>query len=159
VATAIIWQRVRDRLLSGDAEVSAENVADRTDVLSAFAHLDPSGALAEECWTAYERKATWIRLHLDDIRRIVREWPTHEKEVDELLKPADFVTSMLHDAQAPVSFSQLSPVPDPKVVEWALTKGHLMRDRFCVLDLAVLIGAWRPDDVAAVLFELEELAT
>ena len=66
---------------------------------------------------------------------------------------------MLHDAQAPVSFSQLAPVPDPEVVTWALTKGHLMRDRFCVLDLAVLIGAWSPDDVAEVLLELEELAT
>jgi glycerol-1-phosphate dehydrogenase [NAD(P)+] len=158
VVAAIIWQRVRERLLSGDAEVSAENVASRMDVLSAFAHLDPSGALAEECWAAYERKASWIHLHLDDIRRIVREWITREKKVDELLKPADFVASMLHDAQAPVSFSQLTPVPDPEVVAWALTKGHLMRDRFCVLDLAVLIGAWSPDDVEAVLFELEELA-
>jgi hypothetical protein len=34
-----------------------------------------------------------------------------------------------------------------------------MRDRFCVLDLAVLIGAWDSDDVAATLSELEELAT
>lgn len=159
VVAAIIWQRVRDRLLSGDAEVSADNVASRIDVLSAFAHLDPSGALAEECWAAYERKATWVHLHLDDIRRIVREWPSHEFDVDELLKPADLVASMLRDAQAPVSFSQLQPVPDAEVVTWALTKGHLMRDRFCVLDLAVLIGAWSPDDVAEVLLELEELAT
>jgi hypothetical protein len=89
----------------------------------------------------------------------VREWPHHDKAVDELLKPADLVASMLRDAQAPVSFSQLKPVPDPEVVTWALTKGHLMRDRFCVLDLAVLIGAWSPDDVAEVLLELEELAT
>jgi hypothetical protein len=128
------------------------------EVLSAFAHLDASGALAEECWGAYERKATWIHLHLDDIRRIVREWPDHDKQVEELLKPAAFVASMLKDAQAPVSFSQLTPAPNPGVVEWALAKGHLMRDRFCVLDLAVLIGAWNANDVTAVLRDLDELA-
>lgn len=159
VVSAIIWQRVRQRLLAGDKGVSAQNVASRVEVLGAFAHLDASGTLAEECWSAYERKATWIHLHLDDIRRIVREWPDHEKEADELLKTAAFVASMLKDAQAPVSFSQLSPAPNLEVVEWALAKGHLMRDRFCVLDLAVLIGAWNADDVTAVLDELDEVAT
>jgi glycerol-1-phosphate dehydrogenase [NAD(P)+] len=159
VVAAIIWQRVRERLLSGDAEVSAENVASRMDVLSAFAHLDPSGALAEECWAAYERKSTWTHLHLDDIRRIVSEWSTNDEKVDGLLKPAAFVTSMLKDARAPVSFSQLDPAPGPEVVQWALTKGHLMRDRFCVMDLAVLIGAWNADDVTAVLSELDKLAS
>jgi glycerol-1-phosphate dehydrogenase [NAD(P)+] len=159
VVAAIVWQRIRERLSRGDVEVSAENVASRVDVLSAFAHLDASGALAEECWAAYERKSTWIHLHLDDIRRIVREWPAHDKQVDGLLKPATFIASTLKNAQASVSFNQLTPAPDPEVVSWALTKGHLMRDRFCVLDLAVLIGAWDSDDVAATLSELEELAT
>jgi glycerol-1-phosphate dehydrogenase [NAD(P)+] len=159
VAAAIVWRRVRERLLSGDATVGAENVASRVDVLSAFAHLDASGALGEECWSAYERKATWIHLHLDDIRQVIREWPAHDHDVDGFLKPAAFVASLLRDAQAPVNFSQLTPAPDPEVVKWALTKGHLMRNRFCVLDLAVLIGAWNTDDVTAVLVELEELAT
>jgi glycerol-1-phosphate dehydrogenase [NAD(P)+] len=159
VVAAIVWRRVRQRLLSGDAEVSAENVASRVEVLSAFAHLDASGALAEECWAAYERKATWIHLHLDDIRRVLREWPKHDIEVDDLLRSPDFVASLLKDAQAPVSFSQLTPRSDPDVILWALAKGHLMRDRFCVLDLAVLVGVWNADDVAAVLVELEKLAT
>jgi glycerol-1-phosphate dehydrogenase [NAD(P)+] len=158
VVAAIVWRRIRERLLRGDAEVSAENVASRMEVLSAFAHLDASGALAEECWAAYERKATWIHLHLDDIRRIVREWPAHDKEVNGLLKPATFIASTLKNAHASVSFRELSPAPDPEVVTWALIKGHLMRDRFCVLDLAVLIGAWNADDVTATLGELEVLA-
>jgi hypothetical protein len=34
-----------------------------------------------------------------------------------------------------------------------------MRDRFCVMDLAVLIGAWNADDVTAVLSELDKLAS
>lgn len=159
VVAALVWQRVRERLASGDAKVSANNVASRVDVLSAFAHLDTTGTLAEECWAAYERKATWIHLHLDDIRRVVREWPKHDHEVALLLWPARFIASVLREARAPVSFDQLRPAPDPNVVTWSLTKGHLMRDRFCVLDLAVLIGAWNPEDVAGVLLELGELAS
>jgi glycerol-1-phosphate dehydrogenase [NAD(P)+] len=158
VVAALVWQRVRERLTNGDVEVSAHNVASRMDVLEAFAHLDTTGALAEECWAAYERKSNWILLHLDDLRRVVREWPKHDQEVDLLLRPAGFIASVLRQAQAPVTFDQLAPAPDPDVVSWSLTKGHLMRDRFCVLDLAVLIGAWNPDDVAAVLHELDELA-
>jgi glycerol-1-phosphate dehydrogenase [NAD(P)+] len=158
VTAALIWQRVRERLRSGDARVDMRNIGTREQVFAAFGHLDTTGETAQECWANYEAKSTWIALHLDDIRRVLREWADHDETLEQLLRPADFVASLLHDAQASVSFEQLDPAPPPEAVTWAIANGHLMRDRFSVLDLAVLIGAWSPDDVRKVLSEQSELA-
>ena len=158
VVAAIIWRRVRERLCLGNVQVGATNVATREHVLNVFAPLDAAGALGQECWSAYERKATWIQHHLDDLRRVASEWPQHDEVIGQLLRPANFIATALRNAQAPISFDQLSPPPPANVVSWSLTYGHLLRDRFGVLDLAVLIGAWNPQDINEVLDELRELA-
>lgn len=158
VFAALAWQRVRERLAQGTAEVANPGDDVRERVLKAFAHLDDSGATAAECWSAYERKLVWLRSHHDDLVRIVREWPSHDEVVGELLVPASEIASMLARAQAPVDFAQLSPAPDSDVVTWAVANCHLMRDRFTVVDLAELIGAWEPHDVSAMLRDQRELA-
>lgn len=159
VVAALVWRRVQQRLVDGVATVHPENVATRERVLDAFAHLDASGSTALECWRLYERKATWITEHLDELTEVVNKWAVHMRDVDELLQPIGVVAAALRDAEAPVLFRQLSPAPEPAVVAWALTNCHLLRDRFGIVDLADLIGAWGPEDVAAVLHEVEEFAT
>jgi glycerol-1-phosphate dehydrogenase [NAD(P)+] len=151
VFAALVWQHVRQRLRSGSVHVDAANIADYGRVKDAFTHLDATGAMAEECWKAYQRKSRWIRLHLDDIDKILRDWSTHDAEFDQLLKPVEFVATALERAQAPVTFAQLEPAPEGAVIEWAATNCHLMRDRFTVVDLASLIGVWNAADVTDVL--------
>ncbi len=158
VVAAIAWRRVRARLATGDVTFDESGVATRDRVFDAFAHLDATRATARECWRLYRRKAEWIHAHLGDLERTARNWPTHALDIDRLLKPADVVAAALREARAPVAFHQLSPAPDGEVVGWALTNCHLLRDRFGVIDLAEIIGAWTPDDVGAVLGELDELA-
>lgn len=158
VLASIIWQRVRRRLARGGAKIIDTNLANRERVFDAFSPLDASRQVAAECWGAYERKAHWIREHLDGIRLAIAEWPVHDSAVDQLLRPAEFVASTLRDAQAPVAFSQLLPAPSPEAVSWAIANCHLMRDRFCVVDLADLIGEWEPEDRLATLGELYGLA-
>lgn len=158
VLAALVWRRVRSRLARGDVSILEDRVAARERVIGAFAHLDPAGSAAEECWSLYERKAAWIARHLDDLGRLVAGWSAHEDAVDRLLRPAETVAAVLGDARAPVAFSQLDPAPDPAVVAWAVANCHLLRDRFSVVDLADLIGAWGRDDVAGVLTELDGLA-
>jgi glycerol-1-phosphate dehydrogenase [NAD(P)+] len=158
VVAALAWRRVSERLARGDVTLLAENVATRERVLVAFADLDDSGATARECWRLYERKASWIRDHLSDLQRLVDDWSIHARAIDQLLKPVDVVVTSLRDAQAPVRFDQLDPPPTDAEVVWALSNCHLLRDRFGVIDVADLIGAWTSDDVSAVLGELEELS-
>ncbi len=158
VLASILWQRVRQRLARGGVEVFEANLATREHVFDAFLPLDTSGKVATECWNAYQRKSRWIRDHLDGIRLAVAEWSIHDTAIDSLARPAAFVASQLREAQAPVAFSHLSPAPSPDVVSWALANCHLMRDRFCVVDLAELIGAWEPEDRVTALGTLDELA-
>jgi glycerol-1-phosphate dehydrogenase [NAD(P)+] len=159
VFAALVWRRVQRRLAEGNVTLSEENVATRERVLAAFTHLDATGATAEECWRLYERKATWIREHLDDLSMVVNDWPAHASEIDGLLAPVETVIAALHDAGAPTKFDQLNPCPEHAVVEWAVTNAHLMRDRFGVLDLANLIGAWSYANVTDVLDEMDGLST
>jgi len=158
VLASIVWRRVRQRLTDGNVNVIESNLATRDRVFDAFSSLDTSTRVAAECWSAYERKSQWIREHLDAIRLAVAQWPLHESAIDLLVRPPEFVASALRDAQAPVTFSQLSPAPDYQTVEWAIANCHLMRDRFCVVDLADLLGWWQPEDRLATLGELYELA-
>jgi len=158
VFAALAWQRFLRRLAEGSVTIDEQNVPTRRRVLEAFAHLDSSGATALECWNLYQRKSAWILEHLDGLRRTVHDWSNQTDAIDRLLKPAEVVATLLRDARAPVAFHELDPAPDASVVVWAVTNCHLMRDRFSIIDLADLIGAWRPDDVAAVLAELKELA-
>jgi glycerol-1-phosphate dehydrogenase [NAD(P)+] len=151
VLAALIWARVRQRLRDTDAHISPANLATREHVLAAFADLDATGAAARECWKDYERKSTWILRHLDDIQRAVHKWREHDEVFEGLLRPPDYVAGSLRMARAPVDFAQLDPAPEPEVVRWALTNCHLMRDRFTVIDLAQLLGAWGPSDVSQLL--------
>jgi glycerol-1-phosphate dehydrogenase [NAD(P)+] len=159
VFAALLWQQVRTRLSSGAASVTASYLANRERVENAFAELDPSGAMAEECWRAYSKKAAWIHSHLEDIQYVLDHWSAHDDEVATLLKPAAFVASTLCDAGAPATFAQLDPAPDASVVLWAISNCHLMRDRFSVIDLAELIGEWNIDHVAALLAQQDGLSS
>jgi glycerol-1-phosphate dehydrogenase [NAD(P)+] len=158
VLAAVIWQQVRVHLSSGEASVTADGIASREHVLEAFSHLDESGKLASECWVAYERKATWLSDNFDKVREFVNEWPRHELVISTLLEPPSKISTTLRSAKAPTSFAQLNPAPSNDVVLWAVTNGYLMRDRFCVVDLAVLMDAWNPETINTALKQLHELA-
>jgi glycerol-1-phosphate dehydrogenase [NAD(P)+] len=157
IVAALVWRRVSDRLTEGSVTLIETNIASRERVLVAFADLDDSGATARECWRLYERKASWIREHLRELQRLVDEWSIHSNVIDQLLSPVDVLAASLREAQAPVRFDQLDPPPTDGEVVWALRNCHLLRDRFSVIDLADLVGAWTLDHVLAVLGELQGL--
>lgn len=158
VFAALVWRHVQQCLADGIVRVDASNIANYERVRGAFAHLDASGAMAEECWKAYQRKSRWIRLHLNDINSVLDDWTAHNNEFDQLLRSPEFVAAALRSARAPATFDQLDPAPDRNAVVWAASHCHLMRDRFTVVDLADLIGAWNADDVAQVLAQQCTLA-
>jgi len=155
----VLWQHVLAELADGGlrrARVAAPDEA-RARVVDAFTGLDPTGAMAEECWSDYERKlARWtaVQGHVDVV---ADEWAEHDRALRGLLaEPRDLVAA-LRSAGAPLRFSELEPAVDRDTVRWALASCHLMRERFSVADLAWSLGLWDERHVDDLLAETEAI--
>ena len=111
-------------------------------VRAAFAGIDPSGRVGEECWSDYGKKlALWGRSR-EHVERFLGEWPEHRARICELVLPPERLGDALSQAGAPTRFGELDPPASPEVARWALTNCHLMRDRFTLADLLFFAGWW-----------------
>jgi glycerol-1-phosphate dehydrogenase [NAD(P)+] len=149
VLAALVWQHVRQRVQAGVRLMRCP--ADeqmRPLVLDAFRALDPSGAMAEECWRDYRRKlGRWRERHGDaDMLD-----PALLDDAAGLLEEPDVLAAALQRSGAPARMAELDPPVDAQTARWALANCHLMRDRFTVVDLAFFLGIWQAADVDAVL--------
>jgi glycerol-1-phosphate dehydrogenase [NAD(P)+] len=158
ILAALTWRHVRRRIgergpnLLFPAEPEMEE-----RVRAAFDPLDPSGAMAGECWSDYRAKLARWHQHRELVEGLLAEWGSHSRALDALLvDPARLVEAM-KAAGAPIRFAELDPPVDPETARWALANCHLMRDRFTVADLACFTGNWSDADVEAVLGEAAEL--
>ncbi len=144
LAVSVAWERLlRDldpaRLVDATVPDDASMRA-RTD--EAFERLDPSGAMAEECWSQYGRKLRRWRGLRDRLPEIVAEWDAVRAELDALLAAPTTIAAVLRAAGAPRTFDELEPAASTDLAAWALFNGHLIRDRFTLADLAWFAGAW-----------------
>jgi glycerol-1-phosphate dehydrogenase [NAD(P)+] len=160
VLASVLWARVRRRIdperLCADAAFPDPSTL-RSRVTAAFDRLDPSGAMAAECWRDYHRKLRRWHDQRDRVAACAVDWTAHERALDALVAPPAALVEVLQRAHAPARFSQLDPPPDPEIARWALANCHLMRDRFSIADLAFLLGLWDDDDVTDVLAEARAL--
>jgi glycerol-1-phosphate dehydrogenase [NAD(P)+] len=149
VLAALVWRHVRQRVRAGARLMRCPSEDEmRPAVLQAFSSLDPSGAMAEECWRGYQRKlARWRERHGDADQLD----PAHLDDAARLLEEPAVLRAALRRSGAPARMAQLDPPVDAQTTRWALANCHLMRDRFTVVDLACLLGVWQPADVDAVL--------
>jgi glycerol-1-phosphate dehydrogenase [NAD(P)+] len=151
VLAALVWRHVRRRVQAGARLMRCPSEDQmRPAVLRALRSLDPSGAMAEECWRGYQRKlARWRERHGDADQLD----PAHLDDAARLLEEPGVLRAALRRSGAPARMAQLDPPVDAPTTRWALANCHLMRDRFTVVDLACLLGVWQPADVDAVLAE------
>jgi glycerol-1-phosphate dehydrogenase [NAD(P)+] len=130
-----------------DAEAIA---ARKPGVLAAFAELDPTGKVGEECWRDYSAKLTRWSAGRDTVLAALAAWDRHRAAVDELLVGSASLATGLVAAGAAARFADLDPTVDPATARWAVANCHLMRNRFTVVDLLELVGRWTPADQDAV---------
>jgi glycerol-1-phosphate dehydrogenase [NAD(P)+] len=114
----------------------------RPVVLAAFAGIDPSGRVGEECWRDYSKKLALWRRSREHVERLLGEWPEHRARICEMVLPPERLGDALSQAGAPTRFGELDPPASPEVARWALTNCHLMRDRFTLADLLFFAGWW-----------------
>jgi glycerol-1-phosphate dehydrogenase [NAD(P)+] len=124
-----------DNLFPDEAEMEAL-------VRGAFAVIDPSGEVGEECWNDYAKKLALWRRSRERVERFFEEWPEHRERMREMVLPPERLAGSLREAGAPARFGELDPPVGPGVARWALGSCHLMRNRFTLADLLYFAGVW-----------------
>jgi glycerol-1-phosphate dehydrogenase [NAD(P)+] len=139
IVAAVVWRRLLATLdperLAGPAP-AAEDVRARVGV--AFGPLDPTGAMAAECWADCERKLVrWASPASVAARRAAADgWASLSAELGALVADPAPIADTLRAAGAATRFAELDPSVDAETARWAIRSAHLMRERFTVLDLA-----------------------
>src|SRR6185437_5606904 len=106
----------------------------------------------------YAAKAKLLAAPVNPLRPLRDAWEESDAVMERLLIGPSELTAGLRAAGLPVRFSDLpTPVGDDQA-RWAVANCALQRRRFGVADLAMLLGAWEDEDVAAVLAAAEAAA-
>jgi glycerol-1-phosphate dehydrogenase [NAD(P)+] len=161
VVAAATWAHVRRRIDAG-ALGQPGRIPDpdqaRERIREAFTGIDPTGTMAAECFADYAAKLRPLAADGDPLAGLRTGWDGHEAMLSEtLIGPAELARG-LRSAGLPASFGELAePVGDADA-RWAVANCPLMRQRFGVADLAMLLGAWEEDDIDEVLAEAAVLA-
>lgn len=153
ITAAATWAHVRDRIAGGALErpprlPDPDLAAGR--ITAAFAHLDPTGAMAAECLADYAGKLRLLS-RADPLAALRAAWPDHEAVLGALLTGPQKLAAGLRQAGLPVRYGDLPAPVDDATARWAVANCALQRRRFGVADLAMLLGAWEDDDIDAVL--------
>ena len=157
VVAARTWGRVLRAIDGGALDRPAampDPDAVRDRIGRAFAAIDPGGAMAQECFSDYARKLRRLGSGAGPggpLAALRASWPRHRAALDDLLIDPATLAGALRSAGLPDRFGDLPEPVDDAEARWAVANCALQRQRFGVADLAMLIGAWEEDDVAAAL--------
>ncbi|HEY8438267.1 MAG TPA: iron-containing alcohol dehydrogenase [Candidatus Limnocylindrales bacterium] len=161
LAVAVAWERVLSAFdpasLVDRATPAHERMLARTQ--DAFGDLDPSGAMAAECWAQYRLKLERWEASRPGLPGIAETWPAIRAELGELLGSPRRIATALNAAGAAARFEDLEPAVSRNDAAWALYNGHLIRERFTLADLAWFAGIWTPDLVRSAIDEAASIAT
>ena len=179
IVAARTWDRVLARIAEGGLDRAPalpdpDTVRDR--IVKEFAAVDPSGGMAAECFADYARKLRRLGAGSSPasnpgtrsgagrgsgpggpgtpgspLSALRAAWTAHRGALDGLLLGPEAVAAALRSAGLPVRFCDLAEPVDDATARWAVANCALQRQRFCVADLAMLLGMWQGDDVDEVL--------
>jgi glycerol-1-phosphate dehydrogenase [NAD(P)+] len=119
------------------------------DVTKAFAHLGT--AIVEECLRDCRKKHDLIEKNWDKCVLIVQAWKQHCVEFDQMVQAPEKLRPALQASGAPATFAALEPAVTPELARWAVANCYLMRNRFNLVDLLVLMGLWTDDLIDEVM--------
>lgn len=130
---------------------------ERRSVDEVFAPLDPSGAMAAECWRDYAAKCAAWEAHRDDVVRLLETWDERSAELRELVADPGRYLAALAATGHPIDFADVPPGLSRAEVRWAFTHARLMRRRLSVADLLGFLGLWTDELVDRVFARFDEL--
>jgi glycerol-1-phosphate dehydrogenase [NAD(P)+] len=157
VVAARTWARVLARIEDGglDREPALPDPDAVRDLLvKEFSSVDPSGAMAAECFADYARKLRRLApagAGTSPLSNLGAAGPAHRRVLEKLLIGPAELTAALRAAGLPTRFRDLADPVDDATARWAVANCARQRQRFGVADLAMLLGAWQDADVDEVL--------
>lgn len=158
VVRAATWEVFCERMIETPVKldtlfVQPESLENR--VRSAFAELDPSGRIGDECWSRYSVKLkNWLDAR-PQVTAFFANWDENRKQHDTLVLGSYEIAASLNRAKAPMRYSDLFPVASKELVKWVIANCQFMRPRFTVADLMTLSGWWAEEGVDRVLARVE----
>jgi hypothetical protein len=110
--------------------------------------------MAAECFDDYARKLRRLGSGGDPgapLAALRSSWAAHRAVLEDVLIGPAPLAGALRSAGLPVRFRDLAEPVDDATACWAVASSPLLRQRFGVADLAMLLGAWEDADVEEVL--------
>ena len=165
VVAASAWQLLFDRLADADLDALADRVrtgaltASESTVRAAFTAVDPSGAIAAECWSDYGAKAAKLDGLRDELAGLLTGWPAAAARLRPLVRTPEQLAAALVAAGAPARLADVTSVVDADHARWAVTNCAYMRNRLTAVDLLIALGWWESADIATVLESAERAVT
>jgi len=146
------WEMFTERVGRGQLNLRVPDADEvRPLIEEAFSALDPSGAMAAECWKACSRKLTWFSAHEAAVKAVLGRWDEHLTFLKPILRTPSDLASAVRESDFPDRFSSLVPPVGDEQALWAVKNCWLMRDRITIADLAMLTGNWKAADVDTIL--------
>jgi glycerol-1-phosphate dehydrogenase [NAD(P)+] len=109
-------------------------------VRDTFSEIDPTGAMASECWADYAAKLEAWHGARGRFEAFLADWPAQRERLEALLTAPEEAVAVLAAAGAPLRFDGLEPPVSEQEGRWAFEHAHLMRRRFSAGDLLYHLG-------------------
>jgi len=107
-----------------------------------FQHIDPTGAMAGECWSDYSKKLIQWHDNRALFKQFCLSWQSiHRDKLASLVSPPRIVQQILSNAGAPLIPQDLEPSISSQEYDFAVENGHFIRSRFVLSDLLYFLGA------------------
>jgi len=126
-------------------------------VRAAFDWLDDTHAAADECWSDYRKKLARWHANKEKFRAFLDSFDRFKARVEPWTKDPAYISTCMHNAEAPCRYSALNYPVDASTATWAIRNCHLMRNRFSIIDLLHFTGIWTDAFVQMVLDRAEQL--
>jgi len=151
LVAAEAWNYLLEKLSEFDAlsEISQEQL--NSSIKNVFDALDPSGKLAEECWSDCSKKLSKWNANQSRIESTLLGWKENISELRDISPSAELIATSLVVSGSPSEIGDLESWIDDSVWAWAVGNCHLMRNRFTVVDLLFFLGFWEEVDQREVI--------
>lgn len=145
LTAATLYERFLDQFdpatVSIDACYAADDAALQRYVRHIFRPIDPSGAMAKECWNDYSKKLALWRQQRPRFEEFCANWhETFRPKLASLVRGPEVVRRILSEAGAPLTIEALEPPISQKEYDFAVRNGHFIRQRFVLGDLLYFLG-------------------
>ncbi len=144
LTAAKLYQRFLDNFDPQSVNIDACYPGDEllhTYIRQLFLPIDPSGAMAQECWNDYSKKLALWRQNRPRFEQFCTEWfGIHRPKLASLVCAPQVVHQILSQAGAPLTPQELEPPVSQEEYDFAVRNGHFIRVRFVLTDLLYFLG-------------------